>query len=784
MKDRSASRHNLVILAILVIAGHAPTAQARDAALGNTFWQISVSPGTLRTCATPEGAATIELSAAQTTLGPVADLEQTGRNARWKLPEQGVTVAIALDGRDLKVQIRSTGEGTFTWPIVKQQPSLEALIWPRAEGAYIPFDNARWASYLIEHGEWDTLAGLSMPFWGLDCGKFTLTYIATCPYNNAIQFTRETDTLQASFTHEFTRFQEPKEYGFIISLSESDSPVESAKRFRRWLIESGRFVSMQAKMKTVPRAERLLGAAHVYLWGDAPLSRHDIPAGKWRPFCQELIRQAAQAQPSVGRRCKQLMPAERWKQVVELVEEQWPGNYLKTEVATALSELLARKDFYDPRSWDGVALSQETTNLLARDRDSLTVAEICTLNIRLLYSAFSDFLIAPARWGDGVSTKMLERFAEAGFDRLKLCVAGWEGIEKRPGLAKRAEEMGYLFGTYDSYHSIHDPALQGTDNTWPTAQFDQPLYDRGRILRKDGTARGGFKGVGGKLSPLAARPYVERRVRRNMANVPYSYYFVDCDAYGEVYDDYSPLHPAGQAEDAAARADRMRWIGETFQVPIGSEGGSFRFADVIHVSEGIFGALFGWGDPDMRNKDSQYYLGAYYPPDGPRIFTRQVPVKDKYEFLYYDPRFRLPLYETVFHDSVVATHHWQNGSLKFTNIAETVALTELLYMTPPMYHMNLDEFKKHRDAMKRQYDNFSPLHRDIGFAPMTDFDWLSPDRLLQRAVFDNRVDLIANFATNTRRHANLDIPPRSVLVRFTEGGKTKLLTPGLEKEDH
>ena len=51
-------------------------------------------------------------------------------------------------------------------------------------------------------------------------------------------------------------------------------------------------------------------------------------------------------------------------------------------------------------------------------------------------------------------------------------------------------------------------------------------------------------------------------------------------------------------------------------------------------------------------------------------------MKEKYEYFNYDPRFRLPLYETVFHDSVVATHHWNNASLKFVNVADIVALTE------------------------------------------------------------------------------------------------------------
>lgn len=636
-----------VVTAIILCMGAAVTAAASqdEIEIANTAWRVAVWPQTLRIVAAGTSGRSIELSAGQGELGQVSGLTRTVDSASWHLRDERIAIAVRLDANDLHVQIRSNDQGAFTWPVVRLRKQVKALIWPHAEGAYIPLDNARWRDYLVERGEWDTLASLSMPFWGLDCGDFTLTYVATCPYNNIIRFIREGSRLRTEFTHEFTQFQEPREYGFVISLSESRSPIEPARRFRRWLAEHDRFVPMQDKMRQIPKVERLLGAAHVYLWGD------------------------------------------------------------------------------------------------------------------------------------GVSLTMLEQFQEAGLDRLRLCTDGWEEVEKRPEVARRADELGYLFGTYDGFDSIHDPTLQGTDGTWPTAQFNRPLYENGPILQKDGTPRTGFQGVGAMLSPRAARPYVEQRVRRNMANVPYSYYFVDCDATGDVQDDYSPLHPAGQADDAAARADRLRWIAETFKVPVGSEGGCFLFAGVIHVSEGVFGALFGWGDPDLSDKNSRYFLGAYYPPDGPQIFTRQVPIKERYKLLCYDPRYRLPLYETVFHDSVVATSHWRNASLKFENILETVALTEMLYMVPPMYHMNLNEFGKHGTAMKRHYEFFSPLHRELGFARMTDFDWLSSDRLMQRTTFDPGVELIANYSTQTRQYKGVTIPGRSLLARWSQNGESKLYTP-------
>jgi len=772
----------LLILALCSMSGRLPAAQPDDIILSNEYWSIRISTKTLETTVELPGGMKFPLSKGSLNPGSTSSVLKKAGQAQWALDTAGIEVNIKLNQKELSVRFSSETVGTFTWPVVQKTANSKALIWPRWEGCHIPLDDSRWVDYLLSSGDCDTLEGLSMPFWGLDCGNFSLTYIITNPYNNEIHFQRTSDGLDFRFTHEFTSLTPRKEYGFLIHLGDNDSPVEPAIQFRRWLIEQGKFVSMKEKAMKVPNAARLLGAAHVYLWGDAPFSRHDIPGAKWRPFCKKLIELSRAAAASPGKRIKQLMTPEHWAEVVEIAGAQWPSQYLKRQVANELSHLLSIKDFYDKASWRGVTLPNEAVELFEKNRDTLSSAELCRMNSLVLHAAFEQFMLPPEQWGDGVSIKMLNKFKENGFDRIRLCVADWEGIEKRPDVAEKANQMGYLFGTYDSYHSIHDPSARGTDSTWATAQFDRELFETGPIVRKDGKKRGGFKGTGFKLSPIAARPYVEKRVRENMKNVPYTYYFIDCDAYGEVYDDYSPLHRASQAGDVLARIDRLAWIGNTFGLVIGSEGGSSYAASVIHVAEGMFGPGFGWGDPDLKDKNSDFYLGQYYPPDGPKVFVKQVPMKEQYRYFYYDPQFRLPLYEIVFHDSVVTTHQWANGSLKYSNVLDTVALTELLYMVPPLYHMNLDEFDRHREIMKRHYEFFSPLHKKVGFAQMTDFNWLSADRMLQRAVFDNRIELVANFSQESRRYKEVEIPARSVLAKWAENGtvKTSTFTPGVK----
>lgn len=774
---RSTACSLLIVLAAIVVIRPAVAAIGDDVTLSNEAWTIAIQPATMRVTARIAENASLQLSVGQEGLGSVAALQASGERAQWELPARHVSVRMSLSGAELAVDIRSDQPGEFTWPRMDLGPPSEALIWPYWEGRYVPLDDERWRAFLLKD-EWNTLDGLCMPFWGLQSPHGDITFIATNRFNNAIRFHEEQDTLRADFTHTFPKSKSEWACGFVIRLNESTSPVEPAREYRRWLMERGEFVPMAEKLRQTPKAAWLLGAPHVYLWGDTFLSRHDIKPRVWQSFCQSLLEQSRSETPSVGRRVHDLMDDASWKQVEEIATTQWPGRYLETEVANALSALLERQDFYEASSWENVTIPQETRELLGRDPESLSVAEVCRMNGLLLRAAWPEVFLPVEDWGDGVSIKMLHRLKKAGLERMRLCVAGWEGVEKRPEVVKAADEMGYLFGTYDSFHSVHDPALKGTDATWTTAQFDRELYETGGIVDENGKKRGGFKQRGYLLSPHAARPYVEQRVRRNMSRVPYSYYFVDCDAYGQVFDDYAPGHPSTQEQDAAARRDRMAWIRDTFDVVLGSEGGCSFFAPAIHLAEGMLTPVIGWDDSDMKDRDSEYYVGGYYPPDGPRIFVQPSQLKDEYVYLHDDPRFRLPLNEIVFHDAFVSTHHWGSTSLKFTNVRETVALTEMLYQCPPLYHLNLDEFETHRDWIVKHNAFFAPIHREVGFAPMTDFAWLTPDRLVQRTTFDNRIELIANFGAEDYEKDGVIVAGRSAVAGWLEGGKMQRFTPG------
>ena len=504
------------------------------------------------------------------------------------------------------------------------------------------------------------------------------------------------------------------------------------------------------------------------------LSRYDVT--DWKAFATKLSRGSNErATETVEGRIFSRLNTEAQNAIREIVASDYPSNYVRRLVSRAISQQLEKPNFYNPSAWQGISWTPELERLLSRNPFTASRPELYRRNCLLLYAAFPNTLRHPDEWGDGLSVKLLERFAKNGLDRLWLGADSWQDGFRHPAAVAKAKELGYLVGPYDSYHSIHHPDEK---TTWETAQFDLSLYERGAIVNIDGRKSKGFKQKGHHLSPLVAQPYVERRVNGIVAQMPTAFnsWFIDCDAYGELFDDYAPSHPATQLDDMNARLARMAWIRDTHDMVIGSEGGSAYAAATIHFAHGMMSPVIGWGDPDMKDKNSPYYIGGYWPPEAPAVHVKQVPLKERYFYLYYDPRFRLPLYQIVFHDSVVTTHHWGYSSLKFKNAVETVAFLELLYNVPPLYHLNTARFSKHKDWIKRHYAFFSPLHREIGGQPMTDFEWLTEDKLVQRTVFADTVEIFANFGTESFAGKDVVVLGRSVLARWIETGKIELFS--------
>lgn len=760
----SPVRRRAFLLILLLV----PSLRAETLSLNNAGSTATIDPATLLCRWQPAGKRMVELSAAQAP-AKVSALKQEDSRLEWSLPDPGIRIQAELEAEILTLRFSAEKPGTFTWPVI-MDPAILSWALPLHEGVLVPADDAGWIRHLAESGPLDTTADFGMAFWGQRYLDLTVSAILTNPFNNQVKFGAHDSRLSLSLTHEFTSTQKRKEYAVRFRAG-GLPPVEAARHFRDWLKERGEFVSLAEKIRQTPDAAKLAGAAHVYLWGQDPLALEDV--SNW----PQLLRLLQSPHPSEALtpagHLTSLMKAETRQLLKTLSAKTEPLNrYEKSQIVEALNLLLRHPDFYKPEAWEGLPLPPETRALLVKPAVELNAPDLLRRNGALLAAAFPNALADPANWGDGVCSRMIRDLAEAGFDRLWLGSDSWRGLVDRPETVTAAKERGFLIGPYDSYHSMHPP---GMADTWETAQLGAAIYGTGGILSADGNPRKGFQQKGRLLSPIAAQPLVEERINKLLQAFPANSWFMDCDAFGQFFDDYTPSRPASQADDAAARCRRLAWIRDHCGLVVGSEGCSAPMASTIHFAHGVMTPTLGWGDADMRDKKSPFFQGAYYPPNGPAIFFKPIPLKEEYHTRHFDPRFRLPLFETVFHDSVVATHHWGSGSLKFRDEIASNELLELLYGVPPLWHLNRAELAERKKQLLRHYAVFSPLHREIMTSSMTDFQWLTPDRLVQKTTFGDKATVTVNFGDTAFSHEGQTLPPRSAAIR--RAGGTEIYQP-------
>jgi len=108
-------------------------------------------------------------------------------------------------------------------------------------------------------------------------------------------------------------------------------------------------------------------------------------------------------------------------------------------------------------------------------------------------------------------------------------------------------------------------------------------------------------------------------------------------------------------------------------------------------------------------------------------------------------KYRLPLWELVYHDCIVAQWYWGDYNNKLPALWDKRDLFNILYGTPPMFMFNNQIWKKNKVRFVESYKNVCPLARAVGYAEMTDHRLLTVDRSVQQTKFANGISVTVNF---------------------------------------
>ncbi len=313
----------------------------------------------------------------------------------------------------------------------------------------------------------------------------------------------------------------------------------------------------------------------------------------------------------------------------------------------------------------------------------------------------------------------------------------------RPAVIKAMNEIGgVLTSRYDIYQDLMDPKVVAEQLNHVHPDWTQGGWPGEIMIDEKGQWRKGWRvrGKDGRMYPCAvlcdsrALEYARRRVPAELRTHPYRCRFIDTTTASPWRECYSPDHPMTRSDSRHWKMELLRYMSEQMKLVTGSETGHDAAVPYVHYFEGMLS------------------LGPYRVPEAGRNMARiwdEVP--ERVAKFQLGHEYRLPLWELVYHDCVVAQWYWGDYNNKLPSLWAKRDLFNILYGTPPMFMFTREFWDRNKKRFAESYKNICPLVRAVGYAEMLDHRFLTPDRAVQQTTFANGVTVTVNFAEEPYR---------------------------------
>jgi hypothetical protein len=295
--------------------------------------------------------------------------------------------------------------------------------------------------------------------------------------------------------------------------------------------------------------------------------------------------------------------------------------------------------------------------------------------------------------------------------------------------------LGVLTSRYDIYQDVMDPAnfpkLNGRHGDWVTEAWPQDIV---RLANGDWLRGWGVRGRQGEwyycgvLCDRRALDYARRRIPAELATHPYRCRFIDTTTAAPWHECYDTNHPMTRTDSREWKMKLLEYVSRDNQLVTGSETGHDAAVPFLHYFEGMLS------------------LGPYRVPDAGRDMARiWTNAPERVVKFQLGQQYRLPLWELVYHDCVVAQWYWGDYNNKLPALWDKRDLFNVLYATPPMFMFNRPLWEENRGRFVQSYTNTCVNLRALGYCEMTDHRFLTADRSVQQTAFANGTTVTVNF---------------------------------------
>jgi hypothetical protein len=311
-------------------------------------------------------------------------------------------------------------------------------------------------------------------------------------------------------------------------------------------------------------------------------------------------------------------------------------------------------------------------------------------------------------------------------------------------------DMKVLTSRYDIYQDTMNPSnfpfLGGIHRNWTTAGWPADIIRQANGDWRHGWGVKGTNGIMydcGVLCDSRALDYARARIPAELATRPYLCRFIDTTTASPWNECYDPHHPMTRTESREWKMKLLDYVSHDCKLVTGSETGHDAAVPFVDYFEGMLS------------------LGPYRVPDAGRDMQRiwDDPPERVAKF-QLGQAYRLPLWELVYHDCVVAQWYWGDYNNKLPALWDKRDLFNVLYGTPPMFMFDKKLWETQKARFVQSYTNTCPYVRAAGYAEMTDHRVLTTDRNVQQTVFANGITITVNFGTTPFRLASGEtLPP-------------------------
>ncbi|MBC7326611.1 hypothetical protein H5T87_00650 [bacterium] len=337
---------------------------------------------------------------------------------------------------------------------------------------------------------------------------------------------------------------------------------------------------------------------------------------------------------------------------------------------------------------------------------------------------------------------------EPGFDYLNFALETKTfGVEKMlyhgrssPENIAKVNFLGYVTSEYDNYTDILPiEEGKGVDSSHGRIPDDVVLMSNGQ--RMGAWLTWDKKTQYMKRCPALWKEAAQQVIPKVLEQYPFIGRFIDVTTAEGLYECYDENHPLTKGAKRQCGVDLLSYV-RSLKLVVGGEHGIWWGVPVLDYIEGMMScnAFFSWPAGHLirpKSKDEEFT-----DPWG-----NKLPKWEVYEKWGIGHRWRVPLWELVFHDCIIPTWYWGDSTDFLLQAAPEITHKKnafnILYGTIPMFWSSA--WSNYRDIFLHSYRVTCKLHEVIADKEMLSHEFLSEDHDVQRTVFSDGTEVIVNF---------------------------------------